>query len=50
MRARLSQLFSCDIDEANLPVRAEQIRARLRSYPLMVGGQVLISLLLVAMM
>lgn len=41
---------SSDIDEANLPVRAEQIRARLRNYPLMVGGQLLVSLLLVGLM
>lgn len=50
MRARLARLLSCDIDESNLQVRAEQIRARLRSYPLMVGGQVLIAPLLVGLM
>lgn len=50
MLARLARLFPCDIDEANLPVRAEQIRARLHSYPLMVGGQVLVASLLVALM
>ncbi|HXU92178.1 MAG TPA: HAMP domain-containing sensor histidine kinase [Gallionella sp.] len=39
-----------DIDEVNFPVRAEQIRARLSNYPLMVGGQVLLAPLLCALM
>ena len=39
-----------DIDEANLPIRAEQIRARLRNYPLMVGSQMLVAPLLCALM
>ncbi len=38
------------IDESNLPIRAEQLRARLRLYPLMLAGQVLIEPLFVAMM
>lgn len=41
---------SSDIDESNLPVRAEQIRARLRNYPLMVGGQLVVAPLLVGLM
>jgi signal transduction histidine kinase len=39
-----------DIDEENFPVRAEQIRARLSNYPLMVGGQILLAPLLCALM
>lgn len=39
-----------DIDETNFPVRAEQIRARLQSYPLMVGGQMLMAPLLCVLM
>jgi hypothetical protein len=27
------------VDEGNLPVRAEQLRARLKLYPAMLGGQ-----------
>ncbi len=46
----LAKTLSCDLDVANLPVRAEQIRARLKSYPVMVAGQVLIAGLLVSMM
>lgn len=38
------------IDEDNLPMRAEQLRARLRLYPLMLAGQILIEPLFVAMM
>jgi len=50
MSSHLSRLFSCDINESNLPIRAEQIRARLRSYPLMIVGQVLVAMLLVGLM
>lgn len=50
MFTRLAKILSCDIDEGNLPLRAEQIRARLRSYPLLIAGQVLIVLLLVVLM
>lgn len=39
-----------DIDEANFPVRAEQIRTRLQNYPLMVAGQMLLAPLLCALM
>ncbi|WP_212786284.1 sensor histidine kinase [Ferrigenium kumadai] len=39
-----------DIDEENFPIRAEQIRARLQNYPLMVGGQMLLAPLLCALM
>ncbi len=38
------------IDESNFPMRAEQLRARLRLYPLMFAGQILIEPLFVAMM
>lgn len=50
MLDRLANALSSNIDEHNLPVRAEQIRARLHSYPLMVGGQLLIAPLLVSLM
>ncbi|MBK9161803.1 MAG: hypothetical protein IPM27_09630 [Nitrosomonadales bacterium] len=50
MSASLAKAFSCDIDESNLPVRAEQLRARLRSYPLLIAGQAVIALLLVELM
>ncbi len=50
MPNQLSKIFLFDINEANLPIRAEQIHARLRSYPLMIVGQIVIALLLVSMM
>lgn len=50
MLDRLANALSSNIDEHNLPVRAEQIRARLHSYPLMMGGQLLIAPLLVSLM
>lgn len=50
MFSRLAKFVSCDINADNLPVRTEQIRARLLSYPLMVGGQLLIAPLLVALL
>lgn len=39
-----------DIDEANFPVRAEQIRARLSSYPLIAAGQMVLALLVAGLM
>jgi signal transduction histidine kinase len=39
-----------DIDESTLPIRAEQIRARLRSYPMMIVSQLLLAPLLVLLM
>lgn len=39
-----------DIDESTLPVRAEQIRARLRSYPVMIASQLMLAPLLVMLM
>ena len=50
MSTRLAKILSCDIDAGNLPLRAEQIRARLHSYPQLIAGQVLIVLLLVVML
>ena len=38
------------IDESNFSVRAEQLRARLRLYPLMLAGQILLEPLFVLMM
>lgn len=46
MSSQLARLLSCDLNENNLPVRAEQMRARLRAYPLMIGAQVLVALML----
>ena len=46
----LIRQFSFDMDESNLPVRAEQIRARMRAFPLMMSMQVLVASLLVALM
>jgi signal transduction histidine kinase len=44
----MSKLFSSqilfEINEANLPIRAEQIRTRLRTYPLMIAARVLVVL------
>ena len=50
MFAYLIRQFSFDIDEANLPVRAEQIRARMRSFPLMLVTQMAVATLLLSMM
>ncbi len=47
---RLAKIASCDIDESNFPIRAEQIRARLQSFPLMLAAQILVALLLVSLM
>jgi len=46
----LRSLFHFDIDEANLPVRREQVRARIAMYPTMLGSQLLLAPLLVSMM
>lgn len=42
--------ISFRIDAENLPIRAEQIRSRLRSFPIMVGSQSLIEPLLVVLL
>lgn len=42
--------MNCDIDAANLPIRAEQIRTRLQGYPLMIMTQALMGLLLCGLM
>lgn len=42
--------MNCDIDAANLPIRAEQIRTRLQGYPLMIVTQVIMGLLLCGLM
>ncbi|OIR19410.1 autoinducer 2 sensor kinase/phosphatase LuxQ [mine drainage metagenome] len=46
----LLDLLRFEIDEVNLPIRAEQIRARLHSYPLMVVTQLALAPLLVMLM
>jgi len=46
----LRNIFRFDIDEVNLPVRREQVRARIVMYPTMLGGQLLLAPLLVSMM
>src|SRR5512135_378149 len=46
----LPELLRFEIDERNLPIRAEQIRARLASYPLMLGAEVVVAPLLVMLM
>lgn len=46
----LRNFFHFDIDEANLPVRREQVRARIAMYPTMLGSQLLLAPLLVWMM
>ncbi len=38
--------MDCDINAENLPIRSEQLRARLRSYPLMLVSQIVMALLL----
>jgi signal transduction histidine kinase len=50
MLENLARTLACDISEANLPVRAEQLRARLSSYPLLIAGQAMIALLLAWLM
>src|SRR5512142_2301890 len=46
----LIDLLRFEIDEMNLPIRAEQVRARLASYPLMLAAQVILAPLLVMLM
>ncbi|MEQ1629648.1 MAG: HAMP domain-containing sensor histidine kinase [Gallionella sp.] len=50
----MSKLFSSqilfEINEENLPIRAEQIRTRLRTYPLMIVARVLVVLGVLALM
>ncbi|HEX5337120.1 MAG TPA: HAMP domain-containing sensor histidine kinase [Gallionella sp.] len=42
--------LGCDIDAANLPVRAEQLRTRLRDFPLMIISQIGMGVLLLGLM
>ncbi|MDH2916713.1 MAG: hybrid sensor histidine kinase/response regulator [Gallionella sp.] len=46
----LSQILRFDIDETNLPIRREQVRARIAMYPTMLGSQLMLAPLLVLMM
>jgi signal transduction histidine kinase len=46
----LADLLRFDIDENNLPIRAEQIRARINSYPLMLVSELILAPLLVMLM
>lgn len=46
----LTDLLRFDIDESNLPVRREQVRARIAMYPTMIGSQMMVAVLLVWMM
>lgn len=46
----LRNIWRFDIDEANLPIRREQVRARIAMYPTMLGSQLLLAPLLVSMM
>lgn len=46
----ISNLLHFDITEANLPVRREQVRARIAMYPTMLGSQMLLAVLLAWMM
>ncbi len=43
----LTELLRFEIDEANLPIRAEQIRSRISSYPLMLVSELILAPLLV---
>ena len=42
--------MGCDLNEENLPVRTVQLHTRLRDYPLMIGSQVVMALLLCGLM
>ena len=42
--------MNCDINAENFPVRAEQLRALLRTYPLMLLTQIVMALLLCGLM
>lgn len=46
----LTDFLRFQIDETNLPIRAEQVRARINSYPQMVISQVVLAPLLVMLM
>ncbi|MBI5889652.1 MAG: hybrid sensor histidine kinase/response regulator [Nitrosomonadales bacterium] len=46
----LSDLWRFEIDETNLPIRVEQIRARISSYPLMLVSEVILAPLLALLM
>jgi signal transduction histidine kinase len=46
----LTNLLRFDIDESNLPVRREQVRARVAMYPTMLGSQAMLAVLLVWLM
>ena len=46
----LQNIWHFDIDEMNLPVRREQVRARIAMYPTMLGSQMMVAVLLVWMM
>jgi signal transduction histidine kinase/CheY-like chemotaxis protein len=48
--SRLDDLWRFEIDETNLPIRAEQIRARIEGYPLMLFAQLLLAPLLAMLM
>jgi two-component system, sensor histidine kinase len=43
----INDLLRFDIDETNLPIRAEQVRARIKSYPLMLISELVLAPLLV---
>ena len=44
------EIWRFDVDEMNLPVRREQVRARIALYPTMLGSQVMLAPLLVWLM
>jgi len=46
----LRNIWHFDIDETNLPIRREQVRARIAMYPTMIGSQAMVAVLLVWMM
>jgi len=46
----VAELLRFEIDEANLPIRTEQIRARIKSYPLMLAAQLGLAPLLATLM
>lgn len=46
----LAKQLSFEIDEGNLPIRVEQIRERLRSYPVLIGSQLVVVVLLVCLL
>ncbi len=46
----LTDLLRFEINETNLPIRVEQVRSRINSYPLMLVSQLLLAPLLLALM